>query len=124
MEKHAIKISVKPHYLPEQSNALDDQYAFAYTITIENLGLETVTLRRRFWHISDAQGHSRTVEGAGVVGEEPTLEPMESFTYTSGVQLKTPWGKMHGYFEFEVAQNTSFRVPIEEFSLESAWRLQ
>src|SRR5207247_9392322 len=79
-----IRLIVKPKYLESQSRPDDDHFVWAYTITIENHGPETVTLRSRYWKITDARGRVQEVKGAGVVGEQPTLKPGQAFEYTSG----------------------------------------
>ena len=119
-----ITIKVTSRYLPEQSDMLQDRYAFAYDVVIENESIETVTLRQRYWRISDAQGRVQEVSGAGVVGKEPTLEPWETFEYSSGAQLRTPWGMMQGHYEFELISGERFEVPIPCFDLRSDVVLQ
>jgi ApaG protein len=91
--------SVRPQYLDGQSKPEEGHYVWAYTITIENHGRETVTLRTRYWKITDANGHKQEVRGAGVVGEQPELKPGDSFSYTSGCPLKTPSGFMVGAYQ-------------------------
>ena len=119
-----ITVKVTPRYLPEQSDMLQDRYAFAYHVLIENESTETVTLRQRYWRITDAQGRVQEVSGAGVVGKEPVLEPWETFEYSSGAQLRTPWGMMQGHYEFELVSGERFEVPIERFDLRSDVVLQ
>ena len=82
-----IEITVLPRFLPEQSSADKREYFWAYTIEISNRGSATVQLKTRHWRITDAFGRQQEVRGAGVVGEEPVLEPGRSFEYTSGVPL-------------------------------------
>jgi uncharacterized protein affecting Mg2+/Co2+ transport len=77
-----IRVTVRPEYLEEQSKPDENYFVWAYTIVIENLGNETVTLKTRYWKITDSTGRSQEVRGAGVVGEQPTLRPGESFQYT------------------------------------------
>ena len=92
----SISIQVEPLYLEDQSSPEDDYFVWAYTIAIENTGSEVVQLKTRYWRITDANGHVEEVRGAGVVGEQPVLEPGESFEYTSG---NTAWNAIrhHGW---------------------------
>ena len=87
---------------------------------IENGGREPVQLLRRTWEITDALGRTQHVHGAGVVGEQPMLEPGESFEYTSGTPLETPSGFMVGTYHMIVpASGERFDVAIPAFSLDS-----
>jgi ApaG protein len=116
---HAIRITVVPAYLAHQSEPDDAHFVWAYTITIENLGHETVQLLNRYWHITDAQGQVQEVRGPGVVGEQPVLAPGEQFQYTSGVALKTSSGIMRGYYEMAGDTQALFLADIPAFSLDS-----
>jgi ApaG protein len=115
----AIRVIVKPKYLESQSRPDDDHFVWAYTITIENRGEETVTLRSRYWKITDARGRVQEVKGAGVVGEQPTLKPGQSFEYTSGAPLTTSSGFMVGAYQMETDRGEHFNVAIPAFSLDS-----
>ena len=112
-----IQISVETRYLPQQSSPQQEHFAFAYQITIENLGPQTAQLLNRHWIITDAEGHAQEVKGPGVVGEQPTLHPGQRFCYTSGAVLPTPVGSMHGTFEWVSDTGASFLVPIPAFRL-------
>ena len=90
-----------------------------YLLSIENLGGETVQLRNRFWRITNAVGQIEEVQGPGVVGEQPVLEPGDSFQYTSGAPLSTASGIMVGSYEMEGADGRMFDVAIPAFSLDS-----
>lgn len=114
-----IKVVVEPRYLDNQSKPDENHFVWAYTITLENHGRETVTLRTRYWKITDAFGKVQEVRGAGVVGEEPTLKPGDSFQYTSGCPLPTPSGFMVGAYQMETAAGEMFNVDIPAFSLDS-----
>ncbi len=114
-----IKVSVTPYFLEDQSAPDENHYVWAYQISIENLGGETVQLRNRFWRITNAIGQSEEVEGPGVVGEQPVLKPGESFEYTSGAPLNTASGIMVGTYEMEGAGGRMFDVAIPAFSLDS-----
>ena len=115
----AIKVTVKPFFLEDQSSPPDDHYVWAYHVRIENHGSETVQLRRRHWRITDALGRLQEVKGAGVVGEQPILNPGEAYEYTSGTPLPTPSGIMVGNYEMETKAGESFAVAIPAFSLDS-----
>lgn len=112
-----IQIQVKSAYLEDQSIPMQHVYTFGYQITITNTGDTPLTLRRRFWQITDDDQKIETVEGEGVVGQQPTLQADESFVYTSGAQLKTPYGQMQGHYTFEDAQGALFNAPISAFLL-------
>lgn len=113
-----ITVTVKPTYLGSQSEPEAGRWVWAYTIEIENGSRDTVQLRSRYWHITDASGHVEEVKGPGVVGEEPILTPGDSFTYTSGCPLPTPSGIMRGSYRMEVPDGTAFDVAIPPFSLD------
>jgi len=115
----SITVTVKPIYLEDQSSPGDNHYVWAYQVRIENNGGETVQLLRRYWRITDALGRVQEVRGPGVVGEQPVLEPGESFEYTSGTPLATPSGIMVGRYEMETRDGESFEVAIPAFSLDS-----
>ena len=116
-DKHAIAITTKPQYLADQSDESANRYVFAYTITIRNVGTERAQLISRHWLIRDANDHVEEVRGLGVVGAQPTLEPGESFEYTSGASLKTPVGTMRGSYQMVAADGTKFDAAIPEFTL-------
>ena len=113
-----IRVTVRPEYLEEQSKPDENYFVWAYTIVIENLGNETVTLKTRYWKITDSTGRSQEVRGAGVVGEQPTLRPGESFQYTSGAPLTTASGFMAGAYQMETDGGEAFNVDIPAFSLD------
>ena len=111
-----IKISVDTAYEPSHSKPLKSVFLFSYKISIENCGSETVRLLRRHWHIFDANGEIEEVEGKGVVGEQPILDPGASHEYTSGCELSTEIGKMHGTYLMErISTGERFYVNIPEF---------
>ena len=114
-----ICVTVHPQYLPEQSSPEDQRFVWAYTVTIQNQGDETVQLVNRFWRITDAKGTSHEVRGEGVVGEQPVLTPGDSFEYTSGTPLATPSGMMLGSYEVETESGEYFDVTVPAFSLDS-----
>jgi ApaG protein len=115
-----VSVTVRSFYLADQSEPDEGRYVWAYRIRIENQGRETVQLLRRTWHITDARGRTQRVQGAGVVGQQPILEPGESFEYTSGTPLETPSGFMYGAYHMVVtASGEAFDVEIPAFSLDS-----
>lgn len=115
-----IEVTVSPRYLSDRSAPDKGQFFWAYTIGIANKGGETVQLKTRYWHITDALGRTQEVRGAGVVGEEPVIPPGESFEYTSGVPLPTPSGFMAGSYGMVSDSGEHFDIEIPAFSLDSA----
>lgn len=115
---HGIEISVKTSYFANQSNPKQSLYFFVYEITITNLSEFTVKLLKRHWDITDALGKKREINGDGVVGETPTLEPGQSFTYNSGCDFDTEIGKMSGFYQMKkLVDGTLFNVSIPEFNM-------
>ena len=113
-----ITIMVAPQYLESQSKPSEGYYVWAYTIRIHNEGPEIVTLKTRYWKITDAAGRVQEVRGEGVIGEQPTLAPGDSFEYTSGAPLTTPSGFMTGSYQMETDDGEPFNVEIPAFSLD------
>ena len=117
---HGVRVTVRSFYLEDQSQPDESHYVWAYRVKIENRGREPVQLLRRTWQITDARGRTQHVHGAGVVGEQPLLEPGESFEYTSGTPLDTPSGFMVGAYHMVVpSSGENFDVAIPAFSLDS-----
>ena len=116
---HRFRVTVQPQFLVSQSNPADDKYVWSYTITVENLSGMTATLMTRHWIITDALGRKQEIEGDGVVGEQPTLAPGESFQYTSGCPLATASGVMMGSYGMVAEDGTRFAIDIPAFSLDS-----
>ncbi len=114
----AVRVTVQSRYLPEQSSPAQQQYAFAYTVGIENLGPISVHLRSRHWIIENAEGKREEVRGPGVVGAQPVIEPGERFQYTSGAMLRTPRGTMRGSYRMQRPDGSHFEAEIARFSLE------
>jgi len=96
-----VSIIVETFYQPTQSNPFNSEYLFAYRITIENLTIYPVKLLSRHWHIMDSNGTHREVEGDGVVGIQPVIQPGDSYQYTSAVNLRSDIGKMYGTYLME-----------------------
>ena len=116
---NAIRVTVKPIYLEDQSSPGDNHFVWAYQVCIENTGRDTVQLLTRHWRITDSLGRVQEVRSAGVVGEQPVLSPGQSFEYTSGTPLATPSGIMEGSYNMEAAGGERFDVAIPAFSLDS-----
>lgn len=112
-----IQITVQPAFWPERSNPELSQFAFTYTIRIENKGTLPAVLHSRHWWISDATGKVEEVEGEGVVGKQPLLEPGEKFEYTSWAMLSTPYGSMRGTYSMVRPNGHAFEAKIPEFPL-------
>lgn len=116
-KNYQIQVDTVAAYLPEQSDEEGDRYVFAYTITITNAGNVPTQLISRHWLITDANNQVQEVRGLGVVGEQPLLQPGESFEYTSGASLATPVGTMRGSFQMVAEDGTRFDAPVAEFAL-------
>lgn len=119
MPQYQFTCHVHPQYLASQSSPAAHIYRFAYTITITNTGEVPAQLIARHWIISDANGHTEEVKGLGVVGKQPLLKPGEAFQYTSGCQLRTASGTMHGSYFFVAEDGERFESPIELFVLDA-----
>jgi ApaG protein len=119
-----VTVTVTTNYLPDYSSPSQEHFAFAYRIDIRNNSGYTVKLLRRHWFISDANGTVREVEGEGVVGRQPVLEPGESHQYMSGCNLKSGMGKMQGTYLMErLGNGDNFQVNIPEFTLMVPYRM-
>ena len=112
-----IVIEVNTQFIGQHTGDNVIRYAFTYHIIMTNIGLEPLQLRNRYWLITDGNGDTQEVSGAGVVGEEPVIVPDASFEYRSGAVLDTPVGTMQGHYEVESKDGTLFKVPINVFSL-------
>ena len=112
-----IDVRARTMYVPEQSKPDQNRFFFAYTITIENTGSVPAKLLSRHWIITDANGRVQEVQGEGVVGEQPHLDPGESFEYTSAAMIETPLGTMHGSYQMVTDDGDSFDAPIAPFRL-------
>jgi ApaG protein len=115
---NGIKVSVISKYEPDYSSPVQQHYVFTYRIFIENKSEYTVQLLARHWYIYDSNGKVIEVQGEGVIGQQPVLEPGEIHQYVSGSNLKTSMGKMKGHYLMErVFDGAKFEVEIPEFSL-------
>ncbi|MBS7792827.1 Co2+/Mg2+ efflux protein ApaG [Roseococcus sp. SDR] len=115
-----VRVTIRPFFLADQSDTEAGRYVWAYKVQIENLSSVTVQLLKRSWIITDALGREMRVHGEGVVGEQPILEPGESFDYTSGTPLPTPSGFMRGTYHMIVSETgEEFDAAVPAFSLDS-----
>ncbi len=119
-----IKISVKTEFEGTFYKNHKMQYAFAYTVTIENQSKDTVQLTSRHWKIKDSLNHTEIVEGDGVIGQKPILLPGEKHAYTSGSLLVSPFGAMRGYYNMvNFATTRKFKVSIPLFNLSASFAI-
>jgi ApaG protein len=119
-----ISITVETFYNNEQSNPLLNEYSFAYRVSIDNFSNFPIKLLRRHWQIFDSNATHREIEGEGVVGQQPILEPGESFQYMSGVSIRTEIGRMLGKYQMENMLNKKmFSINIPEFELVAPHKL-
>ncbi len=116
---HGFEVCVQPQFLDDQSDPDEDHFVWAYHVCIINKSEAPAQLRNRHWVITDAAGFVQEVRGAGVVGEEPEIEPGGRYDYTSGVPLTTPSGLMHGSYEMEAPDGSRFDIRIPPFALDS-----
>lgn len=119
-----IKISVETTYEGSFYKNYKIQYAFGYTVTIENQSKDTVQLNARHWEILDALNNVEVVSGEGVIGKKPVLQPGESYTYTSGCLLTSPFGAMQGHYSMVNFTTTkNFLVTIPTFKLSAPFAI-
>jgi len=116
-QRDDIQVQVKTEYLAEQSNPAQARYVFAYHIKITNQGRHSARLMTRHWVIMDGEARTQEVRGDGVVGEQPRLEPGETFEYTSGTVLETPVGSMQGSYGMIDESGAPFDAAIPVFTL-------
>ena len=118
MISKGMKVSVETFYQPDYSNPQQSEFMFAYRITLENHNAFPVKLHRRHWFIFDSNGSEREVEGEGVVGVQPVLQPGENYQYVSGCNLRSEMGRMNGHYEMEDLQSKKFfNVMIPAFEM-------
>lgn len=115
--KYAITVVPRSAYVAEQSDPSRSQYVFAYTITITNTGGVGATLLARHWIITDGDHRVQEVKGAGVVGQQPHLDPGQSYEYTSGASIPTPVGTMRGTYRMRADDGREFDAEIPPFTL-------
>jgi len=116
-----IRVRVSSDYVDDESRPDEGHYFWIYTVRIDNDSDQTVTLKRRTWHIADALGHSFVVEGEGVIGEQPVLSPGDAYEYTSGTPLSAPSGMMFGAYHMDRENGSTFQAMIPPFSLDSPY---
>jgi ApaG protein len=112
-----IRVKVRAKYISDHSSPEDSRWFFAYTVTIENEGDERAQLLSRHWIITDSRGNVEEVQGPGVIGEQPVIDPGERFEYTSACPLSTPFGSMHGTYQMVTPRGDLFDVEIAPFAL-------
>jgi ApaG protein len=112
-----IRVEVRARYSPEHSDPAQSRWFFLYTIRVSNEGETAAQLLNRHWIIVDATGHVEEVRGEGVVGKQPHLEPGQSFEYTSGCPLGTPFGSMSGSYEMQRSDGARFEAEVALFEL-------
>ncbi len=110
-------VTVETEYLDQQSVPEDQRYVFAYHISIRNNGDQAATLRTRHWFITDGKNEVQEVKGEGVVGEQPTIEPGETYRYSSGAVMSTHVGSMRGYYVMQADDGQLFHASIPVFTL-------
>lgn len=119
-----VSITVEVFYNEQQSNPVLGEYTFNYRISIDNFSNYPIKLLRRYWQIFDSNGTVREIDGDGVVGQQPVLEPGESFQYVSGANIKTDMGRMVGRYQMENMMNKKlFLVQVPEFDLIAPYKM-
>ncbi len=116
-KQYDIRVGTEVAYLPDQSDPAKDQYVFAYTMTVTNLGNVRVQIVGRHWVITDAEHRVQEVDGEGVIGRKPWIEPGESFEYTSGASIPTQVGTMRGAYRMVGDDGHRFDANIPVFTL-------
>ena len=114
---NGIRVQVSSQFLPDRSSPKEEQYVFAYHITITNVGTDVAQLISRHWIITNADGETEEVQGPGVVGEQPLLKPGEHFEYTSFCHMKTNVGTMHGSYTMVTPDGEAFQARVAPFTL-------
>ena len=118
-----VRVHVTARYSPTRSQPLRNLWLFLYTIEISNESADTVQLISRHWVITDAENRVEEVRGLGVVGQQPTLAPGESFEYTSSCPLQTPFGTMGGTYQMVTADGKRFDARIATFTLSEPYTI-
>ena len=118
---NGVTVTVTPYFLDDQSSPQESHFVWAYQVNIKNSGNTTIKLNHRNWLIIDANGKIINVQGEGVVGEFPIIQPGESFEYTSGTPLKTNNGIMQGFYLMSLDSGEQMRIDIPTFSLDSPY---
>jgi ApaG protein len=118
---NGVRVEVLSQHSPENSRPSQGQWVFQYTVRITNQGTETVQLISRHWYITDALDHVEEVQGPGVVGEQPILQPGQSFKYSSWCPLRTPTGMMRGTYQMVARDGKLFDIEIAPFGLRARY---
>ena len=118
---NGVTVTDTPYFLEDQSSPQESHFVWAYQVNIKNSGNSSIKLNHRNWLIIDANGKVINVQGEGVVGEFPTIEPGESFEYTSGTPLKTSNGIMQGFYLVSQDNGEKLKIDIPAFSLDSPY---
>ena len=118
---NGVTVTVTPYFLDDQSSPQESHFVWAYQVNIKNAGHSSIKLNHRSWLIIDANGKVMNVQGEGVVGEFPTIEPGQSFEYTSGTPLKTNNGIMQGFYLVSQDNGEKLKIDIPAFSLDSPY---
>jgi len=116
-----VRVRVQAEYSPAHSRPHENRWFFLYSVSITNESDRTVQLVTRHWQITDATGHVEELRGPGVVGQQPVLEPGQSFEYTSGCPLASPYGSMRGSFQMITADGSQFDAEIAAFELSAPY---
>ena len=117
MKNNNIKIDIKTEYVPELSNNEDSMFYFSYKVKIKNMGLEKVQLLSRHWDIKDGLGRKKSINGEGVIGKKPIINPGEYYEYKSYCPLKTEFGSMDGFYTMKDENGNLFKTVIPNFGL-------
>lgn len=112
-----VCVQVQSVYIEAQSSPEQERFVFSYTVTIRNLGRTAVQLLGRYWLITNGNGRETQVQGEGVIGVQPVIEPGNEYQYTSGAVIETPLGTMEGHYQMVDDQGKDFRVTIPVFRL-------
>jgi len=119
-ETEGVIVRVEPQFLTHESAPEENRFVFAYTIEIENRSTTPIQLLSRYWRITDENGITQEVRGAGVIGQQPVIEPGASFRYTSAAPLAAPSGVMQGaYSMMRLAGGSPFDIAVPLFALDS-----
>ena len=118
-----VRVEVLGDYLPQSSDPAQGLWSFVYHVTITNLGTEVVQLRSRHWVITNSYGVEGHVRGVGVVGNQPVLEPGQSFSYSSGCPLDTPVGTMHGSYQMVLENGREFEAEVAPITFAKPYEL-
>ena len=117
MKKNNIKIDIHSEFIPELSNNEDSLFYFSYKVSIYNLGVNRVQLLSRHWNIKDGLGKEKRINGEGVIGKKPIIDPGKSYKYKSYCPLKTEFGSMNGFYTMKDEEGNLFKTLIPHFGL-------